>query len=183
MSKKRKGLMPQSPLKSHRQPLNNEERGSILERKKEIPLPNNLKDANSITPLPSPSICKHHHLNLSKPSHIQRGGDSSVGNKSRLHSNSSGEFMDYFGAKLRSISPLRRPNTLLKSTDSSSALPSPFLTVTNQSERKLTHCQTNKLDDETGDNKRGVAYMLVYFNEIKNNKTQLLNVFFVSFQV
>lgn len=62
------------------------------------------KENNSITPLPSPRIiCKH----LMPKSSV-------VGSKLRLHSNSSGEFIDYLGGKLRSISPLRRPNTLLK---------------------------------------------------------------------
>lgn len=72
---------------------------------------------NSLTPLPSPSICKH------------LMPKSSMGSKLRLHSNSSGEFIDYFGGKLRSISPLRRPNTLLKPTaynnEENSASPTP----------------------------------------------------------
>jgi hypothetical protein len=117
---------PQSPT-NHGVIINNFNNKSKKEHN-----PSDKKD-DSLTPLPSP-------IN----NHLKHNND---GTKKRLYSNSSGEFMEYLD-KLRSISPLRRPNFLIKSPYADpNALAVPVPQVETPASRA-------KFDDETNNVKK-----------------------------
>lgn len=117
---------PQSPT-NHGVIINNFNNKSKKEHN-----PSDKKD-DSLTPLPSP-------IN----NHLKHNNDCA---KKRLYSNSSGEFMEYLD-KLRSISPLRRPNFLIKSPYADpNALSVPVPQVETPASRA-------KFDDETNNVKK-----------------------------